>query len=225
MKPAVSTTLGGEPAISIETDEQKSTRYVVAIHDQRPVVLMLNAGDWFVGPGIFDAMVAGFKFVDHEPAPVEQVFTALDGRVELGLPERWQLLTIREDTFARGAQQRLKVRVGGDDGSIITCAGPWELCREIKATNLEDLAAAVQPAPIADHGVGPPVGRQETGTLGGEQSVVTRIQAYEYPAKSSQEVVYIVAIARWAPLHPSDLDQCQQRCPPGVGVAEFNFVD
>ncbi len=189
---------------------------------------MLNAGDWLVGPGIFDAMVAGFEFVDHEPAPVEQVFTALDGRVELGLPARWQSLTAIEDTFARGAQQRLNVRVGGDDGSIVTCdkpAAPWELCREIQATNLEDLTAAVQPAPIADHGVGPPVGIQERGTLGGEPSVVTRIQAYEYPAKSGQEVVYIVAMHDGRPYILRIWTSANFVADLELVVAGFKFVD
>jgi hypothetical protein len=38
------------------------------------------------------------------------------------------------------------------------------------------------------------VARQDTDTLDGEPSVVVVIQAYEYPARGGQEVVYIVAM-------------------------------
>ena len=194
--PAESIMLGGEPARQIGTDVPVSRRYAMAIHDRRPVVLMIDVGDWDVAPGIPEQMIGGFAFVDPEPAPVSQVFSTLDGGVELALPDRWERVAGNEDAFRRG-RQRLTVRVGGDDGSIVTCgqpAGPWELCRQVQATNLMDLAAAVLPANVPDHGVGPPVPRREDGTLGGEPSVVVRIQAYEYPAKGGQEVVYVVAM-------------------------------
>jgi hypothetical protein len=224
---AVSTTLGGEPAVSIETEERVVRRYVMAIHDQRPVVLMLHAGDWQVGPGIFDAMVEGFEFVDHEPAPAAQAFLALGGRVQLGLSAGWERLAGTEDRFRRGPQ-RLTVRVGGSDGSIVTCdkpAGPWELCRTIQATNLEDLAAAVQPAAIPDHGIGPPVGRQETGTLDGEASVVTRIPAYEYPARSGQEVAYIVAMHDGRPYILRIWTRADRIVDLRSVIAGFRFLD
>jgi hypothetical protein len=61
--------------------------------------------------------------------------------------------------------------------------------------------------------------------LGGEPSVVTRIQAYEPPARGAQEVVYIVAIHDGRPvivrIHTTaanvvDLDSV---------IAGFRFVD
>ena len=127
---------------------------------------------------------------------MDQVFTVLDGRATLGLSDLWQPLPGTRDEFV-WRQQRLSIRAGSADGSIVTCkspAGPWELCREVIATDLDELAAAVQPANIADHGVGPPEPRNDAGTLGGEPSIVVRIPAYEYPARGGQEVVYIVAM-------------------------------
>jgi hypothetical protein len=116
--------------------------------------------------------------------------------VELGLSNEWQLSPVLDGVLIAGLQQ-LTVTVGDAKGRIVTCerpAGPWELCREVRAQTLDELADAVQPAPIADHGVGPPSGVRDAGTLDGEPSVVTRIQAYEYPARSGQMLAYIAAM-------------------------------
>ncbi len=116
--------------------------------------------------------------------------------MELALPDDWQQFS-GDDGIFLAQDRRMTVRVGDADDSITTCdepAAPWELCREIQATILDELAAAVQPPRIDDHGVGPPTPRRDDGTLDGEPSVVTRIQAYEYPARGGQEVVYIVAM-------------------------------
>jgi hypothetical protein len=194
LSPAEAATLDGEPALAFGTADPVERRYVVAMHDGRPVAVAIDVGEWEVAPGIVDEMVAGFAFmVPPTPAPVAQTFVVADGLAELGLPDGWAPSPDANDTLVT-QEQTLTVRVGGADGTIVTCdepAAPWELCREIRAASLDELAAAVGPAPIDDHGVGPPEGRVESGRIGGEPSVVTRIQAYEYPAKSGQEVVYI----------------------------------
>ncbi len=193
--PATSITLGGEPARAMGTDDPVTRRYVVAIHKGRPVALMIDVGDWDVAPGIIDEMIAGFAFTDPVAEPVDQVFTVLDGRATLGLSDVWKPLPGRENEFV-WRNQRLSLRVGDADGSILTCELPvadWELCRDVTATDLADLVTAVQPAKTAEHGA-PPEPRQDTISLGGEPSVVIRLSGYEYPARGGQEVVYIVAM-------------------------------
>jgi hypothetical protein len=203
--PTIETMLDGETARSIEATPADGTagsrRYVVALHDERPVALRIDTRDWDVARGIVDEMVSGFEFLDPIVRPAEQRFVVAEGRVELALSSSWQGPTIEGGPLRLGAQV-LSVRVGSEAGTIVTCdrpAGPWELCREVAATTLEALAAAILPAPIADHGVGPPVGRRQEVTLNGEPSVVVRIQAYEYPARGGQEVVYIAAMHEGRP--------------------------
>ncbi len=222
-----SASLGGEPARAMGTDTPAMRRYVVAIHRERPVALMIDTGGWDVAPGIVEQMISGFAFVDVEPAQVDQVFSAAGGRVEIGLSGEWQQSSGDGDVFLAGTQ-RLTIRAGDDDGSIQTCdrpAGPWELCREVRVGSLDELAAAVQPAPIADHGVGPPSPRRDTGTLGGEPSVVTRIQAYEYPAKSGQEVVYVVTMHRGRPYILRIWTSANEVRDLESVIAGFRFVD
>jgi hypothetical protein len=122
----------------------------------------------------------------------------------------------------------MTVRVGGDDGSIVTCdkpAAPWELCREVTVETLDELVSAVLPAPIADHGVGPPTGRTERGTLDGEPSIVVRIQAYEYPARSGQEVVYVVAFHDGRPYVVRIRTTANEVAELDAVIAGFRFLD
>jgi hypothetical protein len=124
--------------------------------------------------------------------------------------------------------QRLTVRQGDADGTITTCtdpAAPWELCRSVQVKTLDELVAAVQPAPIDDHGVGPPSGRVTSATLGGEPAVITRIQAYEYPARSGQEVVYIAAIHKGRPWLLRIWTSANEAREVEEVVAGFKFVD
>ncbi len=62
--PAEPTTLGGEEARVLRTDDPVERRYVIAMHDGRPVALMMDVGDWDVAPGVLDEMTARFAFVD-----------------------------------------------------------------------------------------------------------------------------------------------------------------
>ena len=193
--PSVETTLGGEPARAFGTDTPVARRYVVALHDGRPVALRVDVGEWDVADGIPEQMIEGFAFADPVIAPADRVWTTGGGRVELGLSDAWTRSPVNDALFMR-AHDRLSVRVGDDDGAIVTCevpAGPWERCREITVKTLEELVGAIQPAPIDDHGVRPPSGRRETGMLDGEPAVFTRIPAYEYPARGGQEVAYLAA--------------------------------
>ena len=227
LEPSLATTLDGEPALSIAAGPGVTRRFVVSMHDGRPVILRIDPGTWDVAPGIIEEMIAGFAFTDVELPPVAETFTTADGLVELALPSGWQPFS-GDDGLFLGRDHRMTVRVGDEDGTITTCdepAAPWELCREVQATTLEELAAAVQPGPLDDHGVGPPEPRRDDGTLGGEPSVVTRIQAYEYPARSGQEVVYIVAIHDGRPyivrMHTTDNEIVGLESV----IAGFQFVD
>ena len=196
LDPTTPTTLGGEAARSLGATTPVERRYVLAMHQGRPVVAMVDVGEWVVAPGTLDQMIAGFEFVDPAPVPGDQVFRTAGERVELHLSDGWGRSALDDKVFYFG-KQRMTVRIGRADGRITTCsdpAGPWELCRVVKATTLDELVAAVQPAPIADHGVGPPTGRVESISLDGEPAMMTRIQAYEYPAHGGQEVVYLAAI-------------------------------
>ncbi len=232
LEPAEPTTLGGEPALAFGTNDPVERRYVVAMHNDRPVAVLI-AGDWDVSSGITDEMIAGFAFIDPKPLPVDHVFKTADGRVELALSDAWKQSATHDELFTMTEQdtmteQQMTVVAGDGKGRIVTCSiprGPWELCRVVTATTLDQLVAAVQPVPMADHGVGPPSPRVDTGTLGGEPSVVTRIQAYEYPARSGQEVAYIAVmhdgrpylVRLWTTRNSlSDLDSV---------IAGFRFVD
>ena len=81
------------------------------------------------------------------------------------------------------------------------------------------------PAPIADHGVGPPTGRQDAITLDGEPAVVTRIQAYEYPDKSGQEVVYIAALHHGRPYLIRIWTSQNEASDTEAVLAGFRFAD
>jgi len=174
-------------------------------------------------------MIGGFAFVDaviESPGPS---VTTADGRVRLGLSAGWRQSVDDTGVFIDdGVRMTMTVRVGDDRGSIATCeapAGPWELCREITPTSLAELTAAVQPEPLADHGVGPPTGLTDSTTLGGEPATLTRIQAYEYPAKGGQEVVYIVAMHDGRPyIVRIHTHQNEVAGVDGI-IAGFAFVD
>jgi hypothetical protein len=73
--------------------------------------------------------------------------------------------------------------------------------------------------------VGPPAGRWDAGTLGGEPSVVTRIQAYEYPAKGGQEVVYIVAMHAGRPYIIRIWTSANEATDLDSVIAGFRFAD
>ena len=196
--PSTSITLDGEPARRMSVDSPVARSVVIAMHDDRPVAVLLDAGEWDVGPGIFDEMIGSFAFADPvKIEPPDQNLTTAGGRVRFGLSDEWKQSDADDGRFVKGINLRMTVRAGDDHGSITTCsngAGPWDRCREITPTSLDELADAVQPGPLDDHGVGPPTGHRDATTLGGEPAVVTRIHAYEYPARGGQEVVYIVAM-------------------------------
>ena len=196
-------TLDGEAARTFGTDTPAERRYIVSVHDGHPVAIRIDTAGWTVASGIVEEMTAGFAFADAAPATADQTLVMADGRVELALSDAWHRSKADPELIMLGANQVMTVRVGDIDGRIVTCvdpAAPWELCREIQATSLEDLTAAVLPAPIQDHGVGPPEGRVQDVTLDGQPAVLIRIQAYEYPAKSGQEVAYLVALHDGRPL-------------------------
>ena len=225
--------LDATPAIELDGEEARSfvagtgQRYVIAVHDRRPVAVQFDHGDWTVAPDIDDMILETFVFIDAAPAPVDQEIVTADGHVVMALSKRWRPAG-DDPVIWHGTKQRMKVRMGSPDGTITTCdrpAGVWELCREVTATTLEDLAEAVRPGPERDPGIGGPIVVRTDGTLDGEPSVMTQIQAYEPPAHGGQEVVYIVAMHDGRPVivrihttadHVVDLDSV---------IAGFRFVD
>ena len=116
--PSTATTLGGEPAVAFGTDTPVERRYAVALHDGRPVAVMVDVGDWDVAPGIVETMLDGFRFSDRSVAPVGQVFTTADGAIEFALPDLWSQYPADNGIFFRGTVQRMTVRVGDADGTV-----------------------------------------------------------------------------------------------------------
>jgi hypothetical protein len=229
LSPSTETTLDGEAARSFGWIEPSPRRYVIALHGGRPVAVMIDVGDQDVAEGVIDEMIEGFRFVDPPPPPPpDQVFTEAGGRVELGLSSGWQR-SIESGSLSRAnGREVLTVAVGTADGTIKTCkhgAGPWELCRTVKVRSLADLAAAVEPAPIADHGIGPPNARSEENILDGETSIVVRIQGYEYPARGGQEVVYVGAFHRGRPFLLRVWTSNDQVADLDTIIAGFKFKD
>ncbi|MFL5726170.1 MAG: hypothetical protein ACJ77F_07505 [Chloroflexota bacterium] len=191
---AEETTLDGEPARTITTNDPAPRAYVIALHNGRPIALFIDSGDWDVAPGTVEQMIASFAFLDPLASPGSASYVVGGGTIDLHLDERWRP-TRDEGAFTTG-DSTLLVRVGSDDGHIRPCdkpAGPWDPCEEIHVTTLEELAAAVQADAVQDHGVGPFPSTSTNGTLGGEPCVIVRTVAYEHPARSGQEVAYVVA--------------------------------
>jgi hypothetical protein len=195
--------IGGEAGRSLLLDGTGADglavrrQVLIAIHDQRPVVLAFGLRDGLPAHVIED-MIEGFQFT-APPRSSSQVITSPDGRVAIALPHGWERVNRPDGLFllAHG-RQRMTVRVGDENNRLVTCdepSGPWEECLVIEATTLEDLAAATKPEPVNDGGVGGvPIITQTADTLDGEPAVIWRLHGYEYPARGSEWLTYVVAI-------------------------------
>lgn len=191
-------TLDGEPARAFGTDEPTLRRWIVAMHDGRPVAIRVDAGAWDTAPDIPQRLFDSFRFIDPAPAVPEQVLADPGGRFEVALPAGWTQVRRDDGVFLVDLDgERLAIRVGDDDGTVTPCevpAGPFEQCEEITAQSLDELATAVAPAPSSDPGIGPPMIRRDSTTIDGEPAVIFRLEAYEPPAKGGQHLAYVVAI-------------------------------
>ncbi len=194
--------LGGQPAERLRqtNPSRPELEHVFAIHDGRAVVVTLDLTSGLVSRASFDEMVAGFHYLAQPaPEPVVMTLTAPDGSFHVGLARGWNASegTDRTAVYATTGSSRLAIFVGDASGMIQRCdrpAAPWEECGRVRVTTLDELVEATMVKPIADHGVGPPSGHYDEVVLDGERAVVVHIQAYEYPAKSGQELVYVLAM-------------------------------
>ena len=121
-----------------------------------------------------------------------------DGSYEIALTERWQRRPDVAGTMAfRDPGQLLTIAAADRKGRIATClesVGAWETCSTVRVTSLEELAEAIKPESISEHGMGGPIVAADRTTLGGEPAVVYRVQAYEYPAHGAEWVTYVAAM-------------------------------
>lgn len=225
--PAEETTLGGEVARVLRTDDPVERRYVIAMHDGRPVALMMDVGDWDVAPGVLDEMIARFAFVKPEPKPATQTLPVARGRAEIDLSDAWAQSPTTDGLLTMGVQE-LTVEIGDKKGRIVTCvrpAGPWEQCRIVTAKTLDDLVASVQPLPVEDGGIPLSPPKTDATTLGGEPGAVVRIQAYEPEAQGGQEVVYIVAMHHGRPVIVRIWTSENEAADLDSVIAGFRFTD
>jgi hypothetical protein len=213
--------LGGQPARYEKPQIRQmvffggsaSARYnVFAIHEGRPIILAfdywllhrnrLGADSWALAQEIVDS----FKYLDPVEARAKVTYTfesagfALDVPADVWRPNgdrsayvayltRWTRLT--------AYPMHVDVRRGDGSGQVIMCeepAGPWERCGIAHASSLRQLEAAVAIQPVSDHGVGPPSSKRAETILDGERAILIEIKAYEYPARGSQTLAYIIAM-------------------------------
>lgn len=202
--------LDGAFALSLErriivpgSPTEQVTRYIFAMVGGRPVVLTFDLTGISVSEQAISSMRDGFRLGAHAQTPPSRTFEWTNGRVELALPDGWELRPRLEGEFRLELDgQRLSVHRGTDDGLIWPCgesAAPWDVCEGTRAASLQELADFVMPDPIPDHGVSAPRGVQESGTLDGEPSIVVRIHGYEYPARGGQTLTYVVAFHHGRP--------------------------
>jgi hypothetical protein len=180
---------------------------------------------------VLDEIVASFEFHGPPPGVAMTTFTGPDGSFEVTLPDVWSITNGSDEEtlyLARGAQE-LMIRRGADDGRIVTCdasAAPFETCEDVRPRSLLELAEAVEPEPISEEGIGPPIVVVGSETLDGEPATTYEIVAYEHPARGSQAVVYIVAfhddrpyiIRIWTPNETGIVDL-------QAVLQEFRFLD
>ena len=141
--------------------------------------------------------VTSSPHVEHPTvgAPDLIAYPVLGGRAKVRLAPEWQA-TSTPDLFESDSHV-LSFAVGDRHGLITTCEpfqGPWEACDTVTVEKLEDLVGAVWPATSKSGNDSASSKGRVDGTLDGEPSVEMIFQGYEYPARSGQEVGYVVAI-------------------------------
>ena len=193
-----------------------------------PAAIGIDTKAWEVQPSILDEIVASFTFVDTVIVPVAQELVAADGRVMLGLSAAWEAPISEGGPFRLGADQAMTVRIGSEDGTIVTCGAPfaaWDRCREITVSTLDDLARAVLPASIDDDGVPRFEPVLEYATLGGEPSIVLRMAGHESPSEGAHELAYVVAFHDGRPVIVRMTTSADALEELDSVVAGFRFVD
>ncbi|HEY8170039.1 MAG TPA: hypothetical protein VIH24_02935 [Candidatus Limnocylindria bacterium] len=189
------------------TDEPAANRLRLLAFMAATVVLAVTLGvafrAGFIGVPSRSAIPVPSATATTSEADLE-TFVADDGSFEIRLPDVWRR-DVGPDpsaTYLRTATFELSIRAGDADGSLVTCddgAGPWETCKRVTPTSLDELAEEVG-LTSAEEGGAIPVGPvRSSTTLGGEPARVERIEAYEAPARGAESVTYITAMHEGRP--------------------------
>ena len=222
---------------------------VMAMHDARPVILQFD--HWAIKYGYWsqhtvDQIVASFRFTDpigsgarstSSPAlPIslpwegqQLVFAEAGFRVRI--PRFWTVHEQGPNIWMSGDGTDFSVRAGDAQGRLLTCdqpGRPWERCRDVVITSIEDFVEAVKQGPVEGcGGLCAPAPSGGSATLAGEDAWRVNIFGYEYPAHGAENALYVLALHYGRPLflrfHTS-----ADRKPGSVWdeiVASFEFVD
>jgi hypothetical protein len=147
------------------------------------------------------ALLNSWQFVDSEGTPRVTTYEYPELGFQVTLPARRLVPAGSFEAtakFAFGPRSAVFVSVGTPSGTIRTCpesAGPWEVCRTVTVSSLDELTASIEPRHTAEHGVGVP-GRVSRGTawIDGERANRIGVLAYEYPARGGEYVTYVVTM-------------------------------
>jgi hypothetical protein len=155
---------------------------------------------------------------------------------QLVLPDGWSVREETADTVElAGEGSQLTVRVGDSDGRILTCDmpdRPWERCRDVTITTLDEFKDAVKQDPVEGcSGLCAPSAGGRPATLAGEEAWLVKIYGYEYPAHGGENALYVLALHGGRPyflrFHTSA--NFAPGSPPGSRwdfiVDSFQFVD
>jgi hypothetical protein len=199
-----STSLGEADAIRLRLDGQYcpsdcTWRYVVAVRGGQPWVIAYQPDDMV--PRLFADILPTFRFLGDAPeADSEWVGQAIRDQAagfEIRVPRFWTVNSSPGTFHMRDNGTSLTIRIGDADGRLVTCqtpARPWERCRDVQITNLEEFRDAVATGPPEGCGWCIPGATNTSSTLGGEAAWRIAFFGYEYPAQSSETALYVLAL-------------------------------
>jgi hypothetical protein len=194
------------------------SRRVVAIAVATLLVLALSLG-LGIAAGLFRNIQPAPPAPEQSAEPIsspvptpslaaERIFTSPDGQFLVHLPAMWNMhhgddrtaLYLERSVRDGPAPTIVSIRIGDRDGRVRTCdlsVVTWneatpEDCRAAVATSIEELIDAIG-LPGAE------VNIKET-VLDGERAVTIGWRSYEYPARGSQSVVYVLAMHHERPV-------------------------
>ena len=223
---------------------------VMAMHDSRPVILQFD--HWAIKWGYWsqrtvDEIVASFQFIEpvsggYLPPPASPI-PALSSRWEgqqlvfaeagfqVRIPRFWNVDAQGSNVVMGGEGTHFSVRVGDAQGRLLTCDQPdrpWERCRDVVVTTLDEFADAVKQGPVVGCGdLCPPAASGGSASLAGEDAWRVTIFGYEYPAHGGENALYILALHEGRPYFLRFHTSADRK--PGFLwdeiVASFEFVD
>lgn len=150
---------------------------------------------------------------------------------QIRIPRFWAVDEHGANVEMGGEGTDFSVRVGDSRGQLLTCDQPdrpWERCRDVVITSLTGFADAVKQGPVEGcSGLCAPWPNGRTAMLAGEDAWRVDFAGYEYPARSGENALYILALHEGRPyflrFHTS-----ADRTPGSLWdeiAATFEFVD